>query len=88
MSEQREDADPAHIATRAILHAKHGGLMSGGRIRDFEKGWALIGLNHGKAHSASVQDSFIVTLCGLAWDEGVMIFAPGNWTRCKRCEKA
>jgi hypothetical protein len=89
MSEQPED--PTGGAMRAILKAKHGGLMSGGRIIDFERGWALVGLNHGKAHYTGVEDGYLVTLCSMAWRDTPairqFIFAPGNWTRCKRCAK-
>jgi hypothetical protein len=86
---QQEDTTPSHVAARAIMHAKHGGSMSGGRISGFERGWALFGMGFGKAHYGFAHDGdpVIVTMCGLAWSNKTLVFAAGNWPRCKNCSR-
>lgn len=86
---QREDNEPVLDAMRSLPGAK----VSGGRLHDFRKGWALAtwpGLYTKRAHyftRSTIDISFVESACGLAYPVRIL-FGEGNYPRCKRCASA
>lgn len=75
------------MATVAILKAKHDGFMSGGRLIDFERGWAL--RSWGKVHHLeTIGEYYLRAACGRIFPNTMPLMAPGNFPVCKTCESA
>lgn len=90
MSDQRETPLPASAAAWfAIEKAKRGGgYASGGKIENFQRGWAMpVMCNASKAHHFvrySEKDEWADAACGM-WAPTRWLYGEGNFPRCKRC---
>lgn len=63
-------------------------LMSGPPVRTFIEGWALPFMSWGKAHYFKRSEAGLVrSLCGQMEGFAGRMFQPGNWRRCKICER-
>jgi hypothetical protein len=72
-------------------------MMTGGRLDDFEMGWAVL-INRGAkvtfakfAHFYdAIEDGHVLrAICGhhIVPAVDAMVFAPGNWLRCSHCQQ-
>jgi len=71
------------------------GMKSGGRVDlgGFCCGWVKTLPVKSLAHYATKKENHVFTKCGRTIDgphdsAGLVLFYPGNFTRCKRCEAA
>jgi hypothetical protein len=101
MAKQTETRSRAENETSLMLlgYETKNQVISGGKIDNFEKGWAIPIFSFGKAHyfrktnitvslgPPSVKMSASISLCGLIHHPDAL-FGAGNFPKCKRCEKA
>lgn len=80
------------VPTIAELEATLGGTVryaSGGQIESFREGWAHNVMGNGDTAHYYRRNSFdnAVALCG-KWVEARWVYGPGNYPRCKTCQRA
>jgi hypothetical protein len=97
MSEQHEDPeDQVSIGmfnARMAMERGPGLKVSGGRILNFERGWAIPALRWGAVHYLRIVDVEVVGACGVRFPlplvrgQGVVFFGQGKFKRCTKCQR-